>query len=78
MNKFFNGGMNRRRFMGLMGAAGLAYGVLPPNLRASPVKSNLCWGGLAPANGYFAEGVPNCRLLERVKSWLIGVSWSFK
>ncbi len=51
MDKFHVGKVSRRRWLGFLGS-GLVFGALSPNLRAMPVKSNVCWDGLAPAGSY--------------------------
>ncbi len=57
MGEFLFGKSSRRRWLGLLGSAGLAYGAGERYLRAFPVTSGSCWGGLAPGSGYSLQAI---------------------
>jgi hypothetical protein len=55
MDDLFSWVVSRRRLVGRLGAAGLAYGVLPPGAAACALgagRCGPCWDGIAPCNGY--------------------------
>ncbi len=67
MDDLFSWVVSRRRLVGRLGAAGLAYGVLPPGAAACALgarRCGPCWDGIAPCNGYTPKAI------ERVNAHL--------